>query len=84
MNNTNNKPNISHIAKLAGVSTATVSYVINNKNKVSEKTKNKVLAIMDELDYTPSISARSLTSGKTNLIGVTLPLIAPSDSTGTL
>lgn len=84
MKNRKKKPNIAHIAKLAGVSTATVSYVINNKNKVSEKTKEKVLAIMEQEDYTPSINARSLTSGKSKLIGVTLPLIAPSDSTGNL
>ncbi len=78
------KTNIAEIARLAGVSTATVSYVINDVNKVSEKTKEHVRQIMAELDYIPSINARSLSNGQTKLIGVTLPLIAPSDTTGTL
>jgi len=78
------KTNIAEIARLAGVSTATVSYVINDVNKVSEKTKEHVRKIMAELDYIPSINARSLSNGITKLIGVTLPLIAPSDTTGTL
>lgn len=78
------KVNIAQIAKLAGVSTATVSYVINGVDKVSEKTINKVKKIMSDLDYIPNINARSLTSGRTKLIGVTLPLIAPSDTTGSL
>lgn len=78
------KTNIAEIAKLAGVSTATVSYVINDVDKVSEKTKERVRKIMADLDYIPSINARSLSNGQTRLIGVTLPLIAPSDTTGTL
>jgi LacI family transcriptional regulator len=78
------KTNIAEIARLAGVSTATVSYVINDVDKVSEKTKERVRKIMVELDYIPSINARSLSNGRTKLIGVTLPLIAPSDTTGTL
>lgn len=78
----NTKPNIAMIAKLAGVSTATVSYVINGKNKVSQKTKQKIETIMEELDYIPNINARSLTKGKSNLIGVTLPLLAPSETIG--
>lgn len=80
----NKKTNIAEIARLAGVSTATVSYVINDVGKVSEKTKIRIREIMAELDYIPSINARSLSNGQTKLIGVTLPLIAPSDTTGTL
>ncbi len=78
------KTNIAEIARIAGVSTATVSYVINDLGKVSEKTKQRVKQIMNDLDYIPSINARSLSNGKTKLIGVTLPLIAPSDTTGSL
>lgn len=78
------KVNIAEIARRAGVSTAAVSYVINDIDKVSEKTKAKVKKIISELDYTPSINATSLSNGRTKLIGVTLPLIAPSDTTGTL
>lgn len=78
------KTNIAEIARIAGVSTATVSYVINDVGKVSEKTKERIRQIMADLDYIPSINARSLSNGQTKLIGVTLPLIAPSDTTGTL
>lgn len=78
------KVNISYIAKLAGVSTTTVSYVINGVNKVSEQTRVRIQKIMDDLDYIPNLNAKSLTMGKTKLIGVTLPLIAPSDTTGSL
>jgi len=78
------KTNIAEIARLAGVSKATVSYVINDVNKVSEKTKARIKKIMAEHDYIPSINARTLSNGQSKLIGVTLPLIAPSDTTGTL
>ncbi|MFA6801641.1 MAG: LacI family DNA-binding transcriptional regulator [Acholeplasmataceae bacterium] len=78
------KTNIAEIARLAGVSKATVSYVINDVNKVSEKTKERVKKIMEDLDFIPNMNARSLLNGQTKLIGVTLPLIAPSDTTGTL
>ena len=80
----NKKINIAEIARRAGVSTATVSYVMNDVDKVSEATRAKVKAIINELDYTPSLNAKSLSNGQTKLIGVTLPLIAPSDTTGTL
>lgn len=76
------KINISEIARIAGVSKATVSYVINDVGRVSNKTKEKVKKIMTELDYIPNVNARALSIGQTKLIGVTLPLIAPSDTTG--
>jgi len=76
--------NIAEIARLAGVSKATVSYVINDVSKVSEKTKERIKKIMADHDYIPSINARTLSNGQSKLIGVTLPLIAPSDTTGTL
>ena len=51
---------ISDVAQKAGVSTATVSKVINNKMYVSPKTREKVLKVMNELNYTPNASAASL------------------------
>ena len=51
---------ISDVAKRAGVSTATVSKVINDKMYVSSRTKEKVLKIMNELNYTPNVSASNL------------------------
>ena len=52
--------NIYDIAKLAGVSIATVSRVVNDSPKVSEKTKAKVRAVMEENNYTPNVFARGL------------------------
>lgn len=49
---------ISDVAQKAGVSTATVSKVINNKMYVSPKTREKVLNVMNELHYTPNASAQ--------------------------
>jgi DNA-binding LacI/PurR family transcriptional regulator len=62
--------NINEIAKHAGVSTATVSRVINGSNKVSQKTADKVLSIVRTLGYHPSSHARALASGKSHLIGL--------------
>ena len=47
--------NIYDIAALAGVSIATVSRVVNDSPKVSEKTKEKVRAVMEEQNYTPNV-----------------------------
>ena len=65
--------NISDIAKKAGVSKSTVSRVINHHPHVSDKTRRKVLALITELDYTPSQVARDLSRGKTQKIGVVIP-----------
>lgn len=61
---------IKDIAKMAGVSTATVSRVINNHSDVSEETKKKIIKIMDENNYRPNTIARSLTTNKSNTIGI--------------
>ena len=54
---------IKDIAEKAGVSTATVSNVINgNYHKVSQTTVEKVRKIIDEIGYSPSATARSLAS----------------------
>lgn len=64
--------NISDVAKKARVSTATVSRVLNGAN-VQPETKGRVLAAMKALDYRPNAQARSLTSGKTHVVGVLVP-----------
>ncbi len=65
---------IKEIAKLSGVSPMTVSNVINNKHhKVSTKTIEKVKRIMEELDYVPNMSARSLVSKSSNIIVLIIP-----------
>lgn len=52
------------IARLAGVSTATVSYVINGSNRVGEKTKERVWQVIRENNYHPSLIARTMTTNK--------------------
>ena len=54
------KVTISDVARLAGVSTATVSHTINNTRYVSAETKDKVYKAIAELGYTPDASARSI------------------------
>jgi DNA-binding LacI/PurR family transcriptional regulator len=59
---------IRKVAKLAGVSHMTVSNVINNKGRMSQKTREKVLRVMKEEDYYPSEAARVLSTGKKDVI----------------
>lgn len=70
------KNNIKDVAKVAGVSTATVSHVINNTRFVADGTKQKVLDAMNSLNYSPNQAARSLRSQKSNIIGLLLPNIS--------
>jgi DNA-binding LacI/PurR family transcriptional regulator len=63
-------PTIKDVAKHAGVSIATVSYVLNNKTTyVSEETRRLVQLSIEAVGYTPSITARNLQSHQTRLIG---------------
>lgn len=64
---------ISHIAKVAGVSKTTVSRVLNETGYVKDDTREKVLKVIKELNYTPSAIARSLSTNRTNTIGVIVP-----------
>ncbi|PPA71071.1 LacI family DNA-binding transcriptional regulator [Jeotgalibacillus proteolyticus] len=73
-----NKSTIRDVAKLAGVSSATVSYVLNGVKKVSDDTKQRVLKSVEELNYYPDFTAISLSKSKSNLIGVMVPLITDS------
>ena len=70
------KVTISDVARLAGVSTATVSHTINNTRYVSEETKEKVYQAIAELGYTPDASARSFRTGKKRTIGFVVPDIS--------
>ncbi|MGG1678187.1 LacI family DNA-binding transcriptional regulator [Neobacillus sp. NRS-1170] len=70
------KPTIYDVAKEANVSIATVSKVINNTGRISEKTKNNILEIMEKLEYQPSSLAVALTGKRTFTIGVLVPDIA--------
>lgn len=70
------KVTISDVAKLAGVSTATVSHTINNTRYVSSETKEKVYSAIAELGYTPDASARSFRTGKKKTVGFIVPDIS--------
>ncbi|UQZ33442.1 LacI family transcriptional regulator [Paenibacillus sp. PK3_47] len=62
--------NIQEIARLAGVSTTTVSRVINQHPYVNEAKRKEILKIIEQLDYVPNSNAKSLKEGMTRIIGV--------------
>ena len=65
--------NIYDISEKAGVSIATVSRVLNNSDRVSQKTREKVLAVMEEYDYVPNPFARGLGLKTMRTIGLLCP-----------
>ncbi len=64
---------IKDVAKQANVSVATVSRALNGHENVAEAVRKRVLAVADELRYSPHHAARSLSSRRTHTIGVVLP-----------
>ncbi|GAM60585.1 fructose repressor fruR [Vibrio ishigakensis] len=67
---------LDEIAKLAGVSKTTASYVINGKAqkyRISEKTQRKVMAVVDEHNYRPDHAASSLRAGNSRSFGLIIP-----------
>lgn len=64
---------IKEVAQLAGVSTATVSRIINGKGEASPETINKVLKIVQELNYRPNSVAKSLSKRQSDLIALLIP-----------
>ena len=66
---------IKEVARIAGVSIATVSRCINNPEKVTEKTRLKVQKAILETGYSPNTLAQSFRRGRTNLVMVVLPSI---------
>ena len=76
------KATVKDVAREAGVSVATVSYIMNNRQdvKISEQTRKKVLQVANLLDYTPSFAAKSLATGRNNIIGVSYSLTGHSPS----
>jgi LacI family transcriptional regulator len=67
---------IRDIADLAGVSIATVSRVLNDRPDVSPETRETVLQVVREHGFSTNRGARGLSSGRTGMIGLTLPLVA--------
>jgi len=71
-----NRVTMADVAREAGVSLMTVSRVINDKGDVSDDTRQRVLAVVERLDYRPSGIARSLATRRTGTIGLLVPDIS--------
>ncbi|MBI1256340.1 MAG: LacI family DNA-binding transcriptional regulator [Chloroflexi bacterium] len=73
------RPTQKDVARLAGVSRSTVSYVLNDqthlKIPISPDTRERVMQAIAELGYEPDAQAQSLIRGKTNIVGVIIPVI---------
>lgn len=72
------KYTITDVADRARVSVATVSRVLNHKDTVKEETRDKVIAVIKELSYTPNFAAKTLRNNLINTIGVIVPDISAS------
>ena len=64
---------IEDVARVAGVSIATVSRVLNKSGTVREKNRAKVLAVVKEMKFQPSATAQRLASGKSNVVALVIP-----------
>jgi LacI family transcriptional regulator len=69
------KPTIRDIARIAGVSVATVSRVINDRPDVSAETRDAVQRLIRAHNFSTNRSARALSVGRTGLIGLTIPYV---------
>jgi len=69
------RPVLADVARLAGVSTASVSRVLNEPDKVRPATRNRVLAAIDQLGYVLDGAARALKSGRVRSIGAVVPTL---------
>ncbi|MCX7771575.1 MAG: LacI family transcriptional regulator [Clostridia bacterium] len=75
-----NRATIKDVAKEANVSPATISYVLNGKENISEETKARVYQAMEKLNYIPNLSARGLVKNTSELIGVVIPQTEPGST----
>lgn len=69
-------PTSKDVAKIAGVSQSTVSYVMSGKRPISEKTRRLVEDAMEQLLYQPHAGARALASQRTNIIAIVHPVLS--------
>src|SRR5271163_2478499 len=72
------RPTNADVARLVGVSTATVSYVLNNAEgrKISPRTREAVYRAAEELGYRPNLAARNLARGKSGVVLYVVPRVA--------
>jgi LacI family transcriptional regulator len=71
--NPNRASSIEDVARMAGVSISTVSRVINKSPSVKEKNRRKVLEVIRQLHFVPSVSAQRLATGKSNVVALVIP-----------
>jgi len=67
-------PTLEEVAELAGVSRSTVSRVVNNNSNVKSETRERVMDVISELNFSPNAAARSLAGGKTGIFGLVIPM----------
>ena len=67
-------PTSKDVARVAGVSQSTVSYVMSGRRPISEQTRRRVLDAIDQLTYEPHAGARALAGRRTNVVGLMMPL----------
>lgn len=76
MNTKPSAPTLEDVARLAGVSTASISRVLNEPEKVAEATRRRIEEAIDALGYTPHFGGRALASRRTNTVGAIIPSMA--------
>lgn len=65
---------LEEIARQAGVSRSTVSRVMNDHPSVDQETRARVQSVAERLNYQPNVAARSLAAGRTNILGLVIPM----------
>lgn len=75
----NRKPTSHDVARLAGVSQTTVSYVMSGRRSVAPETERRVQEAMERLGYQPNSGARALRSNRSHVLGVVVPHLAGAD-----
>ncbi len=75
-------PTSKDVARVAGVSQSTVSYVMSGKRSISERTRQQVLAAIAELTYEPHAGARALAGHRTQVVGLVMPFLDAHSSSG--
>jgi LacI family transcriptional regulator len=83
-NERNSPPTIYDVAKLSGLSIATISRVLNSPDRVSEASRQKVMAAIDQLGFVPKAEARARVLQNTGQIGVITPFFTSPSFTDRL
>lgn len=77
--NTAHRPTSRDVARLAGVSQSTVSFVLTGRSGISEATRERVLGAAAELNYRPNLAARSMRTRRSGRLAVVMPISALND-----